>query len=99
MKHSYLSSTMHSARRRAALVPSRSKCDDQRRHHHIRDGQGEQEFPPESHQLVITETRQRAAHPNVNEEKNENFGDEPENGQERTQERWPNQRTAPAAEK
>src|SRR5579862_4186523 len=38
---------------------------DQGGHHHVGDGERQQELPAERHQLVITETGQRTAHPDV----------------------------------
>ncbi len=45
---------------------------DQAGDNDVRDGQRQKELPAEGHELVIAETRQRAADPDVNEDENEN---------------------------
>jgi len=45
----------------------------------VSDRNGKQELPAEAHELVVTEARQSAAHPDVNEQEGENLGKEPEN--------------------
>src|SRR6476660_1889815 len=43
----------------------------------IGDGQREEEFPAEGHQLIVTETWQCAANPNINKDKKEYLYEEP----------------------
>ena len=43
--------------------------------------QGHQELPAKAHQLVVAETRQRAAYPDVEKQEAEDLGDKPEHGQ------------------
>ena len=43
----------------------------------------QEKLPAEAHELVVTEAGQRAAHPDIEQEESENFGDEPED-----RERW-----------
>src|ERR1700688_5071237 len=50
----------------------------QARDHHVQDRKRKQHLPSEIHQLIVAETRKRAAHPNVNEQKNRNLRQEPE---------------------
>src|SRR5258708_40198803 len=45
--------------------------------HHVDDGQRQQQFPAEAHQLVVPKARKRAAHPDINEKENGNFQQEP----------------------
>src|SRR5271165_4233933 len=52
---------------------------DQAGDHNIRDGQRQKKLPPEGHELVIAETRQRAADPDVNKDESENPQGKPEN--------------------
>ncbi len=49
--------------------------------HNVEDGERKQIAPSEVHQLVIAEARQRAAHPDVETEKQKDFCDEPEERQ------------------
>src|ERR1700683_1929596 len=46
--------------------------------HQIRQGNRQQKFPSQRHQLVIPKTRQRSARPNIKEEQSANFQQKPE---------------------
>ena len=81
----------------AATSSALSQCH-QRRNHQIRDGQRQQKLPSKRHQLVITETRQRAAHPNIDKQKYKNSQHEPEHRQNDLQNRRPENRPAPSAQ-
>src|ERR1700722_14522311 len=48
----------------------------------IGNGQRQKKLPPESHKLVIAESRQRAANPYIEEDKKENFGRKVHNRQQ-----------------
>src|SRR3954463_5311373 len=58
----------------------RAPGDDGTGHDDVGDGRRKQELPSEGHQLVITEARQRAAHPDVEKDKETDLQDEPECG-------------------
>src|SRR5271166_707632 len=73
--------------------------DRNRRRHQIHDRQRQQKLPAERHQLIVTEARQRPAHPDVKKEKTENLGAKPEQRQQRSQQRWPKQRPMPSSKK
>ena len=45
--------------------------------------QRQQKFPAETHQLVVTETRQRTTHPYIEQKKRKDFDDEPEDRKQR----------------
>src|SRR5437879_451929 len=70
-----------------------------RRRHQIRDREGQQRRPAESHQLVVTEARQRPAHPNIKKKKAENLRAKPEQRQQRLQQRRRKQRPGPSPKK
>ena len=44
----------------------------------VSHGDGKKKLPAEAHELVVTETRKRGAHPDVEQEKAENLRDKPE---------------------
>src|SRR6266852_8236550 len=46
--------------------------------HDIGERDRQKQLPAEGHELVIAEARERAAHPDVNEEEDENLGEQPE---------------------
>src|SRR6266550_3651308 len=68
--------------------PSHNEAGD----HNIGQRQREQKLPAERHQLVIAETRQRTADPDVNKDESDNFQNKPEYRRERLkyrrQEAW-----------
>jgi hypothetical protein len=55
---------------------------DKRGHNNICNGQRQQKFPAEGHELVIAEPRQRAADPDVNEHEDEDAYGKPEHRQQ-----------------
>src|SRR5229473_5591925 len=46
--------------------------------HHVGERGRQEQLPAEGHELVIAEARKRAAHPDVDEEEDEDFGEQPE---------------------
>src|SRR5579864_2650763 len=46
--------------------------------HDISERDGQEQLPTEGHELVVAETGKRAAHPDVDEEEDENLGEQPE---------------------
>src|SRR5208337_1818606 len=67
----------------AALLQRHDQTGDD----YIRDGQRQEKLPAEGHELVIAETRQRAADPDVNKDENENPQRNPQDWQKRLQNR------------
>src|SRR5215472_2586553 len=59
----------------------------------------QQKLPSEGHELVVAEAWQRAAHPDIKKEEDENLGDEPEHRQDGLQNPGAEQRPVPAAKK
>src|SRR5580700_4188416 len=49
----------------------------------VGDGDGDEKLPAEAHELVVAEARKRAAHPDIEKEEAEDFGDEPEDREDR----------------
>src|SRR5579872_3263810 len=74
-------------------------CYGDRSGDQIHQRQRQQELPAKRHQLVIAEARQRAAHPDVQKEKCNNLGGEPEHGQKCLQNWRAEDRPMPSAEK
>src|ERR1700675_2426069 len=60
-------------------------CHNQRRNHNVRNRQGQQELPPERHELVISKAGQGPTHPDVQKHKKENLQAEPEHWHHRLQ--------------
>src|SRR5579864_7934187 len=63
---------------RASPVPQMRPNDHESRNHQIRERDRQQELPAERHQLVIAESRQGGAHPDVEEQDRQDFCSEPE---------------------
>src|SRR6202047_626443 len=76
------------------LPGHRNRSGDQ-----ICQSQRQQELPAKRHQLVVTEARQCAPHPDIQEEKCKNLSDKPEHRQKHLQKVGPENRPVPSAEK
>src|ERR1700759_3897073 len=64
--------------RTVSIVPALENRHKQRGEQQVDQGGGEQECPREVHKLVIAESGQRAANPDVGEQQEPYFGAEPE---------------------
>src|SRR5678816_4580669 len=64
-------------------VHSASPRDDESGHQQIQERDWKQDFPRKAHQLVITKSRESAADPNEDEEKQADFSRKPEQRDER----------------
>src|SRR5215471_3211318 len=60
-----------------AFSPHHRNC----RRNQIYQCEWQEKLPPEGHKLVVTEARQRSAHPDIEKQERENFCAEPEHGQ------------------
>src|SRR5208282_3619087 len=81
---------IHPAETARPVQPSESRllqCHHQGSNHNVRDGERQKKFPAEGHELVIAETRQRAADPDVDENESKYPHGEPENRQQRLHDR------------
>src|SRR5579864_647307 len=80
--------------RDALFSPCHCNCSGNQ----IGQRQWQQKLPAKRHQLVVTEARQRAAHPDVNKEKDKNLGHKPEHRQQSLHIPRPKQRAVPSAQ-
>src|ERR1039457_1418537 len=70
------------------------KCKPEARPDDVEHGHRHKILPPVAHQLVVTEARQRTAHPDIQKEEKENLGHEPQDRYQDVQEHilwWRNQ--------
>src|SRR5258708_40286643 len=66
--------------RREGVLTAVSECQGRRQD--VENGDGQKKLPAEAHQLVIAEARKRAAHPDIEQEEEQNLDDEPEDGKD-----------------
>src|SRR5215510_1858426 len=66
-----------------SITDSQEQDPDRRSQDYVEERRRQQHLPPEIHQLVVAETRQRPAQPDVEEQEEENFGQEPDGAQPR----------------
>src|SRR4029077_12241164 len=63
---------------RGAFMLVAPQQNDRGGDYHVRERNREKQFPAERHELIIAEAGQRAAHPDVDEEKKEVLAQDPE---------------------
>src|SRR5262249_26184520 len=66
-----------------SITDSQEQDSDDRSQNDVEERRRQQHLPPEIHQLVVTETRQRPTQPDVEEQEEEYFCQEPDGAQPR----------------
>src|SRR5215470_2359369 len=64
-----------------SITDSQEQDSDRRSQDDVEQRRRQQNLPPEIHQLVVTEPRQRPAQPDVQKQEEEDFGQEPEDAE------------------